>query len=474
MGEMYEALEISSYIWKYYNRRNRDLSIQVGYRGRKGSYATQQGFDYFQEQNWSLIVMTRAPWRLMKDEKSFTDNSKCFLWIFVVFCLTVGSFAGSFAGFIRFLITVILALPVRAVRKLWNKVLKGYAKVCKPLIIFGMFWVSLCVAAFHSDTAEPLETEEVSETAESSTGAETHISDEAAVPTASTAFDLLQIPVYAGSSYAVVNDNIPYFTEDEMTAESYEFYSELDALGRCGVCEASVGQDLMPEGERGEIGDIRPSGWHTVKYNGVIDGNYLYNRCHLIGWMLTGENSNTRNLITGTRYMNVKGMLPFENMVADYVKETGNHVMYRVTPIFEGQNLIASGVLMEAESVEDTGKGVLFNVYCYNVQPGIVIDYATGDSSLDGNEQEIVEENSTPSPASAAVAGGSYAVNGKNGKIHIVGACPATETGDNAMTSPVYFNSYEEAEAYSISIAPGQKKRNCGNCWKFALHYPEE
>ena len=167
-------------------------------------------------------------------------------------------------------------------------------------------------------------------------------------------------------------------------------------------------------------------------------------------------------------------MLPFENMVADYVKETGNHVMYRVTPIFEGQNLIASGVLMEAESVEDTGKGVLFNVYCYNVQPGIVIDYATGDSSLDGNEQEIVEENSTPSPASAAVAGGSYAVNGKNGKIHIVGACPATETGDNAMTSPVYFNSYEEAEAYSISIAPGQKKRNCGNCWKFALHYPEE
>lgn len=189
-----------------------------------------------------------------------------------------------------------------------------------------------------------------------------------------------KIPEYTNSPYIVINDNIPYFTENDLSTTSYEIYSNLDSKGRCGVAVANIGKDLMPTEERVSIGSVKPTGWHTVKYNG-IDGNYLYNRSHLIGYQLTGENANNKNLITGTRYLNVKGMLPFENMVADYIKETNNHVLYRVTPIFEGDNLLASGVLMEAKSVEDNGKGILFNVYCYNVQPGIEINYADGNSS---------------------------------------------------------------------------------------------
>ena len=191
--------------------------------------------------------------------------------------------------------------------------------------------------------------------------------------------DISDVPEYSGTPYVVINGNIPEFSDFELTTDSFETYSELDFLGRCGVAYANVGIDLMPTKERGSIGQIKPSGWHTVKYD-VVDGIYLYNRCHLIGYQLSGENSNEKNLITGTRYLNVEGMLPFENMVADYVKETQNHVLYRVTPIFEGDNLLANGVLIEAESVEDHGEGICFNVYCYNVQPGIKIDYATGDS----------------------------------------------------------------------------------------------
>lgn len=191
---------------------------------------------------------------------------------------------------------------------------------------------------------------------------------------------LSNIPAYSGSPYVAINDNKPFFISSDLTTTSYEKYSNLDDMGRCGVAIASVGKDLMPTEERGNIGSIKPTGWHSVRYQG-IDGNYLYNRCHLIGFQLSGENANEKNLITGTRYMNVEGMLLFENMVADYVKETGNHVVYRVTPIFSAKNLLASGVLMEAKSVEDNGEGIEFNVYCYNVQPGIEINYATGNSS---------------------------------------------------------------------------------------------
>lgn len=184
---------------------------------------------------------------------------------------------------------------------------------------------------------------------------------------------------YSEQPYIAINNNMPTF--EEVSTKSFESYSSLDELGRCGVAYACIGKDLMPTEERGSIGSVKPTGWQTMKYD-IVDGKYLYNRCHLIGFQLSGENANEKNLITGTRYMNVEGMLPFENMVADYVKETGNHVMYRVTPIFEGDNLLASGVQMEAYSVEDDGEGICFNVYVYNVQPGITIDYTDGDSAL--------------------------------------------------------------------------------------------
>jgi len=187
------------------------------------------------------------------------------------------------------------------------------------------------------------------------------------------------IPAWSGEAYVAVNGNIPFFLEEEYTTESYEFYSELDALGRCGMTMACIGTDIMPTEERGSIGSVKPSGWQSVKYD-CVDGKYLYNRCHLIGFQLAGENANKCNLITGTRFLNIEGMLPFEDMVADYVKETENHVLYRVTPIFNGDDLVAEGVLLEGWSVEDQGEGVCFCVYAYNAQPGITIDYATGES----------------------------------------------------------------------------------------------
>ena len=199
------------------------------------------------------------------------------------------------------------------------------------------------------------------------------------------------IPAYSGEPYVALNNNEPTFLEGELTTESYEFYSDLDSLGRCGTALACVGVDLMPTEDRGSIGQVKPTGWQTVKYD-CVDGKYLYNRCHLIGYQLSGENANKQNLITGTRYLNVDGMLPFENMVADYVKETENHVLYRVMPVFEGDNLVASGVVMEAKSVEDNGEGVCFHVYVYNVQPGVEIDYATGLSWLEGTSPETSSE----------------------------------------------------------------------------------
>lgn len=188
------------------------------------------------------------------------------------------------------------------------------------------------------------------------------------------------IPAFDGTSaYVIINDNQPFFTEEEIVSESYEKYGELDGLGRCTVCIACIGVDLMPTEDRESISQVTPSGWVNAKYD-FIDGKYVYNRCHLIGFQLTGENANRENLITGTRYLNIEGMLPFENQIADYIKETGNHVMFRVTPIYESDNLVASGVLMEAWSVEDNGKGICFNVYAYNVQPDVVIDYKTGET----------------------------------------------------------------------------------------------
>ena len=222
-----------------------------------------------------------------------------------------------------------------------------------------------------------------------------------------SAFNAADVPAYSGEPYTAVNNNEPYFTSDNLTTEAFENYSELDALGRCGVAYANVCLETMPTEKRGSISEVKPTGWHSVKYDNV-DGKSLYNRCHLIGYQLTAENANQQNLITGTRYLNVDGMLPFENMVADYVKETDNHVLYRVTPIFTGDNLVADGVLMEGYSVEDEGDGICFCVYAYNVQPGITIDYATGDSWLSsekGNSDSSSGGNSAVSQSATDKSG---------------------------------------------------------------------
>lgn len=242
---------------------------------------------------------------------------------------------------------------------------------------------------------------------------------------------LADIPEYSGEPYVAIHDNVPYFSDEDLTTASFEDYSQLDNLGRCEVAYSCVGTETMPTEKRGSIGQIKPSGWHTVKYD-FVDGQYLYNRCHLIGYQLTAENANERNLITGTRALNIDGMLPFENMTADYIKETGNHVLYRVTPMFDGDDLVAKGVLMEAKSVEDNGDGVLFCIFAYNVQPGVTIDYATGDSYADGTnsneaasesvestQEPVVETTATPEPTTDDTPQGTtYILNTNTKKFH--------------------------------------------------------
>ena len=226
-------------------------------------------------------------------------------------------------------------------------------------------------------------------------------------------YDLSNVPDYDGKAYVELNGNVPEFSESEKTSsESFEEYGKLDSLGRCTYAVSCIGKDLMPTEKRGSIGSVKPSGWHISKYD-FVDGKYLYNRCHLIGYQLTAENANERNLITGTRYLNIEGMLPFENDVADYIEITNNHVYYKVAPIFEGNNLVANGVQMQAYSVEDNGQGISFNVYCYNVQPGVAIDYATGD-----NQAVASSSASVTSTLSDEADKKTYIVNTKTKKFH--------------------------------------------------------
>ena len=259
------------------------------------------------------------------------------------------------------------------------------------------------------------------------------------------------IPAYDGKAYVAVNNNEPFFTDSDMTTTAFENYSDLDSLGRCGVAYANIGKDIMPTEERGKIGMIKPSGWHTVKYD-VIKDRYLYNRCHLIGYQLAGENANPKNLITGTRYLNVEGMLPFENLVADYVNNTGNHVLYRVTPMFSGSNLVANGVLIEAKSVEDNGGGIFFNVYCYNVQPGVGINYENGDSWLDGTTGSASSgSDSSAAENSAADSSNSETmvhITATGKKYHRAG-CRTLKKSDTEVTLD---------EAKSMGLSP------CGIC----------
>ena len=259
-----------------------------------------------------------------------------------------------------------------------------------------IFVVSLCIVAvlcllFCSDNIKKPNSEQNSSTI--STSVDNLSTTEQTQPTTNASnnlpFKLSDIPRYSGSPFCEVNNNKPYLQSDELTTDSFKRFSELDSLGRCGVAFACIGTDSLPTEERGAIGMIKPSGWHTVRYDDLIEDKYLYNRCHLIAFELSGENANPQNLITGTRYMNVEGMLPFENRVHDYVENSNNHVIYRVTPVFEGNNLVANGVLMEGYSVEDSGTGICFNVFCYNVQPSIEIDYADGTSWI--SEQSDVQ-----------------------------------------------------------------------------------
>ena len=284
----------------------------------------------------------------------------------------------------------------------------------------------------------------------SSTTTEEKASEEAKptaanVPTVS--LDLASVPAYSGSPYVEVFDNAPQFTDADKGRKSFEEYSDLDSLGRCGVAFALVGVETMPTESRGSIGSIEPSGWHTVRYDGLVDGNYLYNRCHLIAYQLAGENDNEKNLITGTRYLNTEGMQPFEDKVAAYVQSTGNHVLLRVTPIYEGDNLVASGVQMEALSVEDSGAGVSFDVYCYNVQPGVDINYATGESALaqtavaEANaEQDVPETNEanadeaaddSEADASTEAKEQSYVLNTNTKKFHTPGCSSVRKMADH-------------------------------------------
>lgn len=264
--------------------------------------------------------------------------------------------------------------------------------------------------------------------------------DLAALTADQASYTLSDVPEYSGEPYVTLNENQPDFSEEDLTETSFEAYSEQDALGRCQSAWANIGQDLMPTGERGKIGHIKPTGWHTVKYDSV-DGKYLYNRCHLIGFQLTAENANEKNLITGTRHFNVQGMLPFENMVADYVKETDNHVLYRVTPVFEGDDLLSLGVLMEGWSVEDEGEGICFSVFVYNVQPGIIIDYADGGSRPD---------ESVP----AFGDGTGYVLNTNTGKFHVP-TCGSAEQIDEKNRE---FYSGTREDVTAMGYEP------CGEC----------
>lgn len=238
---------------------------------------------------------------------------------------------------------------------------------------------------------------------------------DSSVVLAPNGFDLSAIPPFSGEAYVILNQNTPYFTQEEIITDSYESYDDLDALGRCTQAMACIGKELMPTEDRGSISSVKPTGWHSVTYD-CVSGGDLYNRCHLIGFQLTGENANRENLVTGTTYLNHIGMLPFENMIADYIKETGNHVMYRVTPIFVGNELVCRGILMEAYSVEDEGDGICFNVYCYNNQPGVEIDYATGNSWLSGDVP--VTEEATTEDRGNAPEDATYAVNVRSKVYH--------------------------------------------------------
>lgn len=419
---------------------------------------------------------------------------KIFNWIFSVFCILCLPIYGFHLGPVLMCLLGLAALPIDPVKNLWESLPKPKLR---PLIIGILFVVFCCMIPTESAQSDDInevlaeqetetqlpeiletKTEEAAPPAVAVNVPDTEIAPETETievaqtqPSTEITLSMDSIPAYSGEPYVAVNDNVPEFRDSDLSTSSYEYYSDLDELGRCGVVYACIGTDLMPTEERGNIGSVKPTGWHTVKYD-VVDGNYLYNRCHLIGYQLSGENANTKNLITGTRYLNVEGMLPFENMVADYVKETNNHVMYRVSPVFEGSDLLASGVQIEAKSVEDNGAGILFNVYCYNVQPDIEIDYTTGDSSLiaavatdqshaSTSSNESATSNESVSTNASATAGNST-VSGNSGNSDSGSTDSSSSSSDGSSVS-------NDASGGSSTLmvwksATGDKYHSINNC----------
>lgn len=312
----------------------------------------------------------------------------------------------------------------------------------KTLLLFSLF-ASLvgcggAEATVSGSAPTPSSGHEVSEAGEESAPSE-----------AAGEIDIADIPEYSGSPYVEVSGNVPSFTDADLSSPA-ETYTPLDSLGRCGSAMAIVSRETMPTEERGSIGMVKPSGWHTVRYDDLISDRYLYNRCHLIGYQLTAENANERNLITGTRYLNVEGMLPFENEVARYVESTGNRVLYRVTPVFVGDELVARGVQMEARSVEDGGAGVSFNVFCHNVQPGIQIDYQTGQSRR-SQDAGSTGESSSIQPSADQVM---YVLNVNSGKFHLPDCPSVSKMSDR--------NKREVTSTIDQMVAEGYSP--CANC----------
>ncbi|MBR4288750.1 MAG: DNA/RNA non-specific endonuclease [Clostridia bacterium] len=413
---------------------------------------------------------------------------KVLQWVAAVFCfLSVFAFGFHIASLV-FLFVGILALPLKSVRHFIKTKIKLQGALL-GVIATVLFFVGVFLAPKSQEApADPplSETQTVEAETEESSKEET-LSEEALYPltkedeSPATKEDsapsekeenpnpvvpnsenlgtkkllLSSVPAYSDLPFAVVCDNLPFFTESEVTSTAFESYSDLDALGRCGAALASCGKEIMPkEGEeRGSISSIRPSGWVQAQYD-VVSGKYLYNRCHLIGWQLSAENANKKNLITGTKYINVEGMLPFENMVADYIKETGNHVMYRITPHYKGDDLVASGVQMEAYSVEDGGDGICFNVFCYNVQPGVKIDYATGKSTL----MATPPASTTKTPTTTTKAQGqtlSMILNTNTKKAHRTTCASAKKISEKNRKEYTGTTASVEAMGYSL----------CKNCF---------
>lgn len=427
-------------------------------------------------------------------KKTGTIVQWCFAGLFLLTALATGSAVSIILG----VIAALLMAPIKPIRDGMEKIkVKGIVAVVLSVVLFFVAIGASPVTENIDTTGPPSTTESTSgdfETApEEKTSSETNDSTEPTketvteAPTQATTEDKnsgsgeavgsgkaeavtpSKMPAYSGNPYTVVNNNQPNFSVAELTVTAYEKYSPLDSLGRCGVALASCGTDIMPApGEkRGSISEVKPSGWVQAKYKGV-SGGYLWNRCHLLGWQLSAENANNRNLITGTRYMNVEGMLPFENMVADYIRETDNHVAYRVTPIYDGNNLVASGVQLEAYSIEDDGEGICFNVYCYNVQPGINIDYATGKSwqgsgttdtgSASGsdktNESKPQKPTEQETQASSSQTSSTYVLNTNSKKFHYPDCSSAKKISSK--------NRAESNKSRDTLIAEGYSP--CGNC----------